>query len=173
MVDDNKNDERNTALLAKDETTIMMSKKKAHVFLLLFDIFSIICLWAGYNEVKQVVIGIAYSADAVEFNNRVGFFCFGVLMPMVHLFAIYDYFWPKTVEKKAALINWSAIILLIVFFASAFFISARMRTYVERAGYLHCHPADKSMTFCVYLVYTKDPAICGRLVEEEKKPRRY
>ena len=114
-----------------------MSKKKAHIFLLLIDIFSIIGLWAGYNEINQVVIDIAHSADAVEFNNRVGFFCFAVLMPMVHLFAIYEYFWPKVIEKRMAWFNWLAFILLIVLFASSFFISARVRAYVERAGYMH------------------------------------
>lgn len=173
MVDDDKNDERNTALLIKDETTIMMSKEKALILFVLFDIFAMLVFWIGYNEINHVVSGIAHSADSVQLNNRVGFFFIGVLAPMVHLFGIYEYFWPKTVEKKAALINWSAIILLIVLFASAFFISARMRTYVERAGYLHCHPADESMTFCAYLAYTKNPAICRQLVEEEKKPRRY
>jgi len=173
MVDDDKNDERNSALLIKDETTIMMSKKKAHIIILFGDIFSIICLWAGYNLINQVVIDIAHYADAVKFNSKVGFFCFGVGLPMAHLFGIYEHFWPKIVEKKAALINWSAIILLLVLFASGFFISARVRTYVERAGYLHCHPVDQQQTFSTGLVYTKDAAICYRLVEEKRKPRRY
>jgi hypothetical protein len=149
-----------------------MSKPKAHIFLILFDIFSIIGLWAGYNLINQVVIDIAHSADSVEFNNRAGFFCFGVLMPMVHLFAIYEYFWAKTVKKKMALFNWSAFILLIVLFASGFFISFRMQTYVERAGYLYCPQANHSMSFSTYLVYTKDDAICSRLAAEKRKSRR-
>ena len=146
----------------------MMSKRKAHIFMILFDILALSIFWLGYDEINHVVINIAHSADSVEFNNRVGFFFIGILMPTVHLFAIYEHLFPKSVEKRMALFNWSALILLIVLFASAFFISARLRTYVERAGYLYCHPADKSMTFCTYLVYTKDAAICRRLVEEKR-----
>jgi len=151
----------------------MMSKKKAHIFLIFFDIFSVICLWAGYKLINQVFVDIAHSAGAIEFNNRVGFFCFGALMPLVHLFAIYEYFWPKTIEKRMALFNWSAFVLLIVLFASSFFISARVRTYVERAGYLHCTQADRQLSFSTGFVYTKDETICSQLIEEKRKPRRY
>jgi hypothetical protein len=150
-----------------------MSKRRVLIFFILFDMLALAAFWLGYDEINQVVIDIAHSADTVEFNNRVGFFFISVLMPMVHLLGIYEYFWPKVIEKRMAWFNWSAFILLIVLFASGFFISARVRTYVERAGYLHCRAADKSMTFCVYLVYTKEAAICRRLVEEEKKPRSY
>ena len=150
----------------------MMSKKKAHMVLILLDVFSIGCLWAGYRLISQVVIDIANSANAIEINNRVGFFCFGLLMPMVHLFAIFEYFYPKTVEKRMALFNWSAFILLIVLFASSFFMSARMQTYVERAGYLRCPQADRQLSFSSGLVYTKDDAACRRLVEEKRKPQK-
>lgn len=150
-----------------------MSKPKAHILLVLFDIFSIICLWAGYKLINQVVIDIAHSADAIELNNRVGFFCFGVLIPMVHLFAVYEYFWPKVVEKRMAHFNWSAVILLIVLFASGFFISGCVQTYVAQAGYLRCPQADRQLSFSTGLVYTKDDVICSRLIEEKRKLRRY
>ena len=141
-----------------------MSKKKAHILLIFFDILSLICLWAGYNLINQVVIDIAHSVDAVEFNNRVGFFCFGAMMPLVHLFAVYEYFWPKVVEKKMALFNWSALFLLIVLFACAFIISACVKSYVEQAGYLRCPEADHRLTFSSGLVYN---SCLGRLVCKE------
>jgi Ni,Fe-hydrogenase I cytochrome b subunit len=68
------------------------------------------------------------------------------------------------------LFNWSALILLIVLFASGFFISARMQTYAERKGYLRCPQADRQLSFSTGLVYTKDAPICRRLVEEKRKP---
>lgn len=151
----------------------MMSKKKAHLFIILFDILAILIFWIGYDEINQVLVNIANSADSVEFNNKVGLFLIGVGIPIIHLFAIYEYFWPKVVEKRMALLNWSALILLIVLFASAFFISARVQTYVEQAGYRHCRPADHEMSFTTYLIYTKNEAICIQLIEEKRKPRRY
>jgi hypothetical protein len=148
----------------------MMSKKKAHILAILFDILSIIGLWVGYHLINQVVTGIAHPSDTVEFNSKVGFFCFGVVFPLAHLFGIYEYFWPKVVEKRMALISWSALILLIVLFASGFLISARLQAYVERSGYLHCLQADRQVSFSTGLVYTRDAAICRRLVEEKRKP---
>jgi hypothetical protein len=78
----------------------MMSKRKAHLILILFDMLAILVSWVGYSEISQVVGGIAHSAESVEFNNRVGFFFIGVVVPMAHLLALYEYLWPKVVEKK-------------------------------------------------------------------------
>ena len=150
-----------------------MSKKKAHFVILFIDLLALLIFWIGYNEINQVVIDIAHSADLVEFNNKIGLYFIGVGIPIVHLFTIYEYFWPQIVKRRMAWFNLSGIILLIFLFASGFFISARVRTYVERAGYLHCSQADNSMTFSVYLVYTKNDIVCNQLIEEKRKPRRY
>ena len=47
-----------------------MSKPKAHLILILFDILAISVFWIGHNEISQVFGGIAHSAESVEFNNR-------------------------------------------------------------------------------------------------------
>ncbi len=146
-----------------------MSKKKALILFTFCDLLALLALWLGYDVINNVVGGIANSADMVGFNNRVGFLVFGVSLPIVHIFAICDYlFFQKIFAKKAAWVNGAFIILGIVFFASAIFISAYMRTYVERAGYLRCPEADKRMTFSTYLMYTKNYEICSRLVEEKR-----
>jgi hypothetical protein len=129
--------------------------------------------WMGCDIVHGIVTGIANSADSIEFNNRVGFLFLGIALPITHLLAIYEHFWPKVIEKKAILFNWSIFILLIVLFASGFFISSRVRTYIERAGYMRCPQADHRLSFSTGLVYTKDAAICSRLIEEKRKQRRY
>ena len=51
-----------------------MSKKKALILFILFDILAMLVFWIGYKEINQVVAGIAHFADSVEFNHRVGFF---------------------------------------------------------------------------------------------------
>jgi hypothetical protein len=141
----------------------MMSKPKAHLILFLFDIIVILICWIGYHEISRVVDGIAHSAESVEFNNRVGFFFIGVVVPMAHLLSITEHLWPKVVGKKKALINRWAFILFILISACCLSISIGVRAYVERAGYLHCPRADSKMTFCTYLVYTKVDATCARL----------
>lgn len=149
-----------------------MSKKKAHILMILFDMLAILIFWMGYDIVSKIVTGITNSADSVEFNNRVGFLFVGVALPITHLVAVYEYFWPKVVERKIALFNYLFFVLIIVLFAIGFYISARVQTYVERAGYLRCPHADHQLTFSTGLVYTKDEAICYRMVAEKSKPRR-
>jgi hypothetical protein len=150
-----------------------MSKRKAHTVILFIDLLAMLIIWIGYNEINQVVVDIAHSVDSVEFNNKVGLFFIGIGIPIIHLFIIYEHFWPQVVKKRMIWFNFSGIFLLIVLIASAFFVSARMRTYVEQAGYLHCSPADDDMSFTTYLNYTKDDAICSRLIEEKRNARRY
>ncbi len=146
-----------------------MSKKKAHVIITLFDAFSLFGLWWGYSEVDQIITGISNFSDMVSFNNKIGFFIFGVGLPIAHIIGIIEYFWPNILIKRTALINQSFIILGIALFVMAFGISAFLKTYVESAGYQHCPKADKNLSFSTYLVYTKDTAICSQLVEENLK----
>lgn len=150
-----------------------MSRTNAHILAIVFDIAAIIGLWAGYHFISQVVTGIAQSADTVEFNSKVGFFCFGIAFPIVHLVAIYEYFRPEVVKKRMALFNWSGLVLLIVLFVCAFFVSVGVRTYVGQSGYLHCKEADHQLTFSTGLVYTRNDDICSQLIEEKITSQRY
>lgn len=147
-----------------------MSKKKAHLILIFGDILALFALWLGYNEINKVMACVADFADMVNFNNRIGFLIFAAGFIIAHIFIICNnLFLNKIFEKKAAWGNGVFIILGIVLFASAILISVNMRTYVEKAGYLHCPKADKRMTFATYLIYTKNSEICSQLVEGNVK----
>ncbi len=151
-----------------------MSKTKAHIIILLADIIALFCFWMGYDEINQVLVGIANSANTVEFMNRVGFLWLGPVIPATHLFILgYNKWWHKKLEQKTRLLNWSFIILGVVLFVSAFFVSARLQAHIERAGYLHCSQVDHKLSFSTGFVYTKDAAICDQLIEEKRKQRRY
>lgn len=146
-----------------------MSKKKAHIILILADIFALLVFWWGYHKISQVFVSVANSADAVSFINRAGIPFVCIAMPMIHLLGIYDYFWPNFLAKRTALVNRSVIILGIVLFAIAFFISSYMKTYVEQAGYQYCRGASGVSALFRTLVYTKDPDVCSRLTNEKRK----
>ncbi len=147
-----------------------MSKRMAHVVLVLVDILALFAIWLGYDEIRRVFIGIVNSADIISFNNRTGFLFVAIIVPITHSFAVcHHYWWQKALKKKATLVNWSFIVLGLVVFASAFLISTHIQTYVEKAGYQHCPKGDDRMTFSTYLVYTKDAAICRQLTVENKK----
>ena len=147
-----------------------MSKKTAHTVLILIDLLAIFALWLGYDEIRQILTGLADAADTISFNNRVGFLFVAVLVPMAHIYAICEYFFlKKIVIQKAAMINGLVIMVGCAVFAFAFFISKNIQTHVEEAGYHHCPAADDRMTFSTYLVFTKDETVCRRLVLENKK----
>ena len=150
-----------------------MSKNKAHIVLIFLDVLVVLLIWMGYEIVKGVVTGISNYADSVEFNSRVGFLFIGVGLPITHLLVILSYFWPKVVERKSILFNYLFFVLLIVLFASAFLITSRVQTYAEQAGYLRCPEADHRLTFSTGLVYTKNEAVCSRLIDEKRTSRRY
>lgn len=149
-----------------------MSKKKALIILTFINFLALLALWWGYSEFNKVFAGVAKFSDTVSINNRIGFFLVGIGVPIGYIFALCDYFFLHNYfKKKAAWVNWGFIILGIVLFTSAIVVSAYMRTYVERAGYLHCPEADKRMSFTTYLMYTKNYDICSRLVEGKEKNR--
>lgn len=147
-----------------------MTKKTALVLLTLFDLFAFFVFWLGYDEVNRVFAGIAESQDAVSFSNRVGFYSFFVIMPILHLFLIcYHFFLSKILKNKTGLINLSFTVLAFIVFGFSIYGSNYVRIYVERAGYHHCLGADESLTFVTYLVYVRDDAVCHRFVDEKKK----
>jgi hypothetical protein len=145
-------------------------KKKALVLFTVFDLLALLALWLGYNEINKVITDISNFADTVSLNNRIGFFSFGIGVPIGHVLLICDYlFLHRVFARKPAWGNRTYIIFGVVLFASAIFISVYMRTYVERAGYLHCPEADDRMTFTTYLMYTKNYDICSQLAAEKRK----
>ncbi len=83
-----------------------MSKKTAHVVIIFADLLAMFIFWIGYNEINQVVAGIAISADSVEFNNKVGLFFIGIGIPIAHIFAVYEKFFPKAVKRKNVFFNY-------------------------------------------------------------------
>ncbi len=147
-----------------------MSKKKALIVLTVINLLALWALWLGYNEFNEVFTGVARFADTVSLNNRIGFFLVGIGVPIGYVFTLCDHFFlHRFFEKKAPWVNGAFITLGIVLLASAIFMSVFMRTYVERAGYLHCPQADERMTFITYLMYTKNYEICSQLVEGKRQ----
>ena len=149
-----------------------MGKKTAHIVLIFGDFLTLFILWIGYNEINGVVTGIAKFSDSVSFNSKVGGFFVIIFMPIIHIYVICEYFFlQKVLPKIAKWVNRSIIILCIVLFASAIFISFYMRVYVIRAGYVHCYELDDQLSFSTYLMYTKNNDVCSRLIEEKNEEK--
>jgi hypothetical protein len=146
-----------------------MKKENALILLTIFDIFSFFVLWLGFHEIHTVVIDISNSSDSVSFINRIGFTFLAVVVPLAHIFMIFEYFHIDKIKKNAHLINKAIYTIFIVLFAASIFISAYLKIYVENAGYHYCSQASGVSALSRTLVYTKDEETCIRLAEEKRR----
>jgi hypothetical protein len=66
-----------------------MSKKTALIVLGFINFFALLGLWLGYDVINKIFDGIANSADTISINNRIGFFIFGIGIPIGYVFIIF------------------------------------------------------------------------------------
>ncbi len=146
-----------------------MSKKKAHIILLLGDLFCFWLLWIGYHEWQSILLEITNQADVIKVSSREGFYIFGIFLPPIHFLTIVEHFRPTWIHKYVRLMNQGAIITLIALFAAGFIGSSWIKSKVENAGYVYCRNASGVSALAKTLVYTKDMAICEALVESKRR----
>lgn len=149
-----------------------INKKQALVLFTLFDFLGIIAIWLGYDNLKEYFFGIDNHTEVIKFSSREGFFTAGIIIPIIHIVGIIEYFHPKFIKKHMKAANLSGIIAIIVFLFSSFFISSWMRSNIENNGYVYCRHASGVSALVRTLVYTKNMDICEELVESKKKRRR-
>ena len=143
------------------------NKILAHIMFCACDLGSVYALWLGYNEVKEIMIGIQTQADTIRVFSRIGFYITGLFMILVHFFGIIVTFKPSIEKKYEQQITKGCIAGIIAMFAIGFGGSAVMKNQVENAGYVYCRNASGISALARTLVYTKTMAICEQ--ETQKK----
>lgn len=146
-----------------------MSKKTALALFTLFDLMGIAILWIGYDSIKEYFYGIDHQVEIIRFSSREGFFTVGILILVAHMLGFIEYFFPELIRKHLKVGNISAIVTLIIFLSSGFYISSWMKSNVENAGYTYCRNASGISALSRTLVYTKNMEICEELVERKRK----
>jgi hypothetical protein len=141
-----------------------MNKKQS---LILFSIFELLFL-AGililYHEFGRIIQETNNQVDMIKFGNRISFLIVGIVIPIVHLIGIVEYFWPGYIKKNKHLLNLSLIAIGIALLVAGFSGSVWMKSKVENAGYVYCRNASGVSALARTLVYTKDMEICEELV---------
>jgi hypothetical protein len=146
-----------------------MSKKTALALFTLFDLMGIAILWIGYDSIKEYFYGIDHQVEIIRFSSKEGFFTVGILILVAHMLGFIEYLFPELINKNLKVANIGAIVTLIIFLASGFYISSWMKSNVENAGYVYCHNASGISSLARTLVYTKNIDICDDLVESKRK----
>jgi hypothetical protein len=146
-----------------------MSKKTALALFTLFDLMGIAILWIGYDSIKEYFYGIDHQVEIIRFSSREGFFTVGMLIMIAHMLGFIEYFFPELIKKHLKVANIGAIVTLIIFLSSGFYISSWMKSNVENAGYTYCRNASGVSSLSRTLVYTKNMEICEELVETKRK----
>ncbi len=145
-----------------------MKKETAHIILFFGDIFAIWGFWLGYQEIHQIIVSISNAANSISFVNRNGVSFIAIMVPVVHIYAILEYFKPSIVAKRRDLINRTLIAFCIGLLGLSFFISTATRNYVENSGYLYCNDASGISALFKTVVYTKDWETCDQLGTEKR-----
>jgi hypothetical protein len=148
-----------------------MNKKLALIILFLFNALCLIALWYFSNEIRQMFINLNNQTDMVVFNSKEGFFVFALGLPIISLFIILEQFLFEFIKKHSRLINYGAIAVLILLFASAITISILIKVKVENAGYVNCKELEWSGTYSKSYTYTRNQAICEQLLAEKAKEK--
>lgn len=146
-----------------------MSKKRALALFTLFDLMGIAILWIGYDSIKEYFYGIDHQVEIIRFSSREGFFIIGILILVAHMLGFIEYFFPELIKKHLKFANIGAIVTLIIFLSSGFYISSWMKSNVENAGYTYCRNASGISALSRTLVYTKNMNICEELVQTKRK----
>ena len=149
-----------------------MNKKQAHIsFFLVFDIPCLLGFFFFYNEVRHIFLDIHNQANMVTVGSKDGFFIFAIAVPLIHSVTIVEYFWFELIKKNEQLVNYSLIVMVILFFISAITISIMIKAKVENAGYANCSELEWWGTYSKSYTYTRNQEICGQLVAEKAKEK--
>lgn len=146
-----------------------MNRKKALIAFTLFDILSFFIFWLGIHQIHQIVIDISNSSNSVSFINRAGIPIILLGVPVIHILAIFEHFYPTIVSKRPVVINRGIVAFGVLLLAIAVLISVYTKKYVEKAGYQYCREASGVSALFKTLVYTKDEEICRQLTEERRE----
>ncbi len=146
-----------------------MNKALAHTILLIGDILCIWGLWIGYHSLINVLFEINCQIDIINFGSRDGLFTAAAILPIGHMVAIVEYFFPAYIKKHMKIFNISAIIALVFFIFTGIYVSSWLKYKVENTGYIYCRNASGVSALARKLVYTRNIDICEELVASKQK----
>lgn len=146
-----------------------MNKKLAHTILFIGNFLCLGVLWIGFHEFNHTLMDITSQPDSIRFGNRDGFFIVAIGYPLIYIFVVIEHFCPALIKKYRQILNYTAIVMVIILLAAGIFGSSWIRMRVKNAGYTYCRNASGISALSRTLVYTKNIKICEELVEEKRK----
>jgi hypothetical protein len=149
-----------------------INKKLAITFLIFCNFLSLWVLWAGLDDILEILASLQSHADVIRVDSRAGFFVVGIGAPILCLLIIVDKIWPDFLKKHSKLMSQCVVIGIIALLAAGVIGSSWIKARVENAGYTYCRNASGISALARTLVYTKTMGICEELVEAEIKSRR-
>ena len=146
-----------------------MNKKQSLIFFSIFELLFLAGILILYHEFGRIVQETNNQVDMIKFGNRISFLIVGIVIPIVHLLGIVEYFCPGYIKKNKHLLNLSLIAIGIALLVTGFAGSVWIKSKVENAGYIYCRNASGVSALARTLVYTKNMEICEELVASKQK----
>jgi hypothetical protein len=146
-----------------------MNKKQSLIFFSIFELLFLAGILILYHEFGRIVQETNNQVDLIRFGNRISFLIVGIVIPIVHLLGIIEYFWPNYIKKNKYLLNLSLLAIGITLLVAGFAGSAWIKSKVENAGYIYCRNASGVSALARTLVFTKNMEICEEIVASKQK----
>jgi len=143
-----------------------MTKLQGHIVVGIFDVAAIGYLYWLYTAHVNLTTSIANEADIISFNDRIYFFAAAILIPLVHLIAVFEATKPKLLTKRVkTIISYVLVGILSIFLVVPFVVSHRIESILAGRGYYYCDEASFHGTVSNTLVYVKDQKMCSKDIE--------
>jgi hypothetical protein len=140
-----------------------MNKKRAHIIVVLADLFCLAMIWMGVDDLQQINMKISNHVDVISYGNRIGYFVVGIGGPLIHLLIILEHSLPNIVHKAKGIMNYIIIVLVAALLSTGFIICSQIETKLENAGYVYCRNASGISALAKTVVYTKSIKSCNDL----------
>jgi hypothetical protein len=143
-----------------------MTKLQGHIVVGIFDIAAIAFLYWLYISHVNITTALAHQADIISFNDRIYFLGAAFLIPLVHLFAVFEAAKPELLTNRVKTIASYLLIGILAFFLILpFVVSHRIESMLAERNYYYCDEASFHGTISNTLVYVKDPQLCSKDIE--------
>lgn len=140
----------------------MVSRKVAHIALVVFDLFAIGGIFIGHQWLSEIFVEVNSKAEIIEFEKYTGYVFLGIVMPVLHICGIFETLRPKPALAYRTIIEKAFIVFSIILFASCIALMNWVPYKLEKEGYVYCQTASVRVASRI-MIYTIDDEVCQEL----------
>lgn len=136
-------------------STNTMSKKSAHLILLVVDLAALFACYYVFNVYSDIISQINNQVEIIDVQKPLGMYALLIVVPVIHALGF-----VKIPENRLKLANISMVVFFIVLTVFSWIFDVKLEDKIEDAGYYYCSTLSESMTVSEFRTYLKDEDTC-------------